>query len=119
MSSPAEQRIQDGLARLVNAGHQVIWWSDPEGEFLEFIADLDLGQAEVIALADNPALAVKRRIELEGPGQTVVLYESQPAPEPGDDGLLDIRLYAGPSRPMPLRCCSRTWGCGLPACVTT
>ncbi len=72
----------------------MIWWSDPEGEFLEFIADLDLDQAEVIALADNPALAVKRRIELEGTARAVVLHESQSAPEPGDDWLLHIRLYA-------------------------
>lgn len=96
MSNLTEQRVLDGLAKLASAGHPVIWWSDPEAEFSELIADLPFAQGEVIDLRSQLALAIKRRIALEGQGKVFVLYERQPVPEPEDDWLLDIRLYAAP-----------------------
>lgn len=94
-TNAVSDRITTGLARLLADGHRVIWWSDPEGEFLDAVSDINLDGAEFVALQDSPALAIKRRIELEA-DSPVVLYESRPAPEPDDDWLLDIRLYAAP-----------------------
>lgn len=96
MSSLTEQRVLEGLSRLAFAGHPVIWWSDPEGEFSELIASLPFAQGDVIALGSVPALAIKRRIALDGAGKVFVLYERGPAPDPENDWLLDIRLYAAP-----------------------
>ena len=89
-------RITTGLGKLLADGHRVIWWSDPEAEFLDAVGELSLGGAELIALQDTPALAIKRRIELDAETPAFVLYESLPAPDPGDDWLLDVRLYAAP-----------------------
>lgn len=96
MSSLTEQRVLEGLSRLAFAGHPVIWWSDPEGEFSELITSLPFAQGEVVPLDSVPALAIKRRIALDGAGKVFVLYERGPAPDPGNDWLLDIRLYAAP-----------------------
>lgn len=96
MSNLTEQRVLDGLSRLASAGHAVIWWSDPESEFVELIDGLPFAQGEVIDLRNHPPLAIKRKVAIEGNGGVFVLYERGPVPEPEDDWLLDIRLYAAP-----------------------
>lgn len=87
-------RITTGINKLLSDGHHVVWWSDPEAEFVDAVDDLTLDGAELIAVADNPALAIKRRIELDDDPTPLVLYEGRAAPEPADDWLLDIRFYA-------------------------
>lgn len=47
-------------------------------------------------MANTASLAVKRQVELELPDSAFVLYESQEPPEPEQDWLRDIRLYAEP-----------------------
>lgn len=89
-------RIEQGLAKLLLAGNRVVWWSDPDGEFAEAVAELSLDDAELLSLADAPALAVKRQVELDSPSRAFILYEPQEAPVPEQDWLLDIRLYAEP-----------------------
>lgn len=95
-ASAVPDRITAGLSKLLADGHRVIWWSDPEAEFLGAVGELTLDGAEFIALQDSAALAIKRRIELDEDDPAIVLYESQPAPDPDDDWLLDVRLYAAP-----------------------
>jgi len=92
----AIERIEKGLAKLLQAGNRIVWWSDPDGEFADAVADLSLGGADVVSLGDTPALAVKRQVELASPASSFVLYEGQQAPDPEQDWLLDIRLYAEP-----------------------
>lgn len=89
-------RIEQGLSKLLKAGNRVVWWSDPDGEFAEAVAELSLDDAELLSLAEAPALAVKRQVELDSPSRAFILYESQEAPVPEQDWLLDIRLYAEP-----------------------
>lgn len=52
-------------AVVLQAGNRVVWWSDPDGEFAESVAELSLGNAEVVSVADAPALAIKRQVELD------------------------------------------------------
>jgi len=92
----AQDRIEQGLIKLLDAGHRVVWWSDPESEFAESLTALSLANAELISLADTAALAVKRRVELDDTSCAFVLYEPREAPTPEQDWLLDIRLYAEP-----------------------
>ena len=92
----AIERIEKGLAKLLQAGNRIVWWSDPDGEFADAVAELSLDGAEVLSLGDTPALAVKRQIELESPASPFVLYEGQQEPDPEHDWLLDIRLYPEP-----------------------
>lgn len=95
-ASAASQRITEGLNKLIAAGHRVVWWSDPEGEFQEHLDEVVLEGTELIDLSGQPALAVKRRVELDAPEQRYVLYEAGAAPEADEDWLLDLRLYAEP-----------------------
>lgn len=94
--SSAIARIEQGIDKLLRAGNRVVWWSDPDSEFAEAVAELSLGSAELLDLANTPSLAVKRQVELELPSSAFVLYESQEPPEPEQDWLRDIRLYAEP-----------------------
>lgn len=96
MSTAAHDRIGEGLHKLMASGHRVIWWSDPEAEFADQLDELQLNGAELISVVESPALAVKRRIELGESDVKIVIYEPRPVPEPEDDWLLDIRLYAVP-----------------------
>lgn len=92
----ALERIQQGLHKLLGAGHRVVWWSDPDGEFTESIDEVVLTNAELVTVADSVALAVKRLVEIDAKDGAFVLYEPQEAPAPEQDWLLDIRLYAEP-----------------------
>ena len=53
-------------------GHRIVFWNDPEREFLDFIdanASLQLGDAsvQVVRLDKTGSLAVKIRLEREDP----------------------------------------------------
>ena len=89
-------RISAGIRKLVDEGHRIIWWSDPDGEFQDALNELALEGVELIQKHQEPALAVKRRVTLGESTQPIVLYEGAPAPAPDEDWLLDVRLYAAP-----------------------
>lgn len=89
-------RIEQGLTKLLAAGHRVVWWSDPDAEFADAVQSLTFPTADVIAVSGAAALAIKRRVELESVERSVVLYEAEKAPAPESDWLLDIRRYAAP-----------------------
>ena len=88
----AIERIEKGLAKLLQAGNRIVWWSDPDGEFADAVAELSLDGAEVLSLGDTPALAVKRQVELASPASRFVLYEGLEAPNPNEDWLLQGHL---------------------------
>ncbi len=54
MINLSEQPVVDGLSRLASAGHPLIWWSDPEAEFSELVAELPFAQGEAIDLGSQP-----------------------------------------------------------------
>lgn len=50
----------------------------------------------VVHLGQEPALSLKKTLELDSADQAFLLYEPRLPPEPEDDWLLDIRFYAKP-----------------------
>jgi uncharacterized protein (TIGR02687 family) len=93
-------QVTDALDRIVHEeGHRIIFWHDPEREFLDFIdanASLQLGDAsvQVIRLDKISSLAVKIRLEREDPTGRYLLYSPMEEPDYENDWLLDIRLYS-------------------------
>jgi hypothetical protein len=73
-------QITGALDRLFNRnGHGIVFWNDPEREFLDFIdahASLQFGDAsvQVVRLNQTSALAVKIRLEREDPTGRYLLY---------------------------------------------
>lgn len=93
--SAALERIASSLrARFDN--HRIVWWEDLDREFSELLDMLQLDGVIVLRRSALPALVLKRQIELDAPQQAFLVYEEGQKPEPEQDWLLDIRLYAEP-----------------------
>lgn len=86
------QRIADSLNALF-ADHQIVFWNDAEGEFVNAVDGLDLGDVCLARLDEVPALQAKLDIERDT-GKRWLLYSPTSEPEPAQDWLLDIRLRA-------------------------
>ena len=89
------ERIMDGLQQQF-AVSRVVWWEDPLGEFSETLEALTLQNVQVLRRSQTPALAIKQQVELLNPSGLFLIYEDSHRPEPEQDWLLDIRLYAAP-----------------------
>ena len=62
------KQIIDALGRVFNDEHaRVVFWSDPDGEFIESLPDIALVGAAVLRLDEVGALEAKVRIEQEDP----------------------------------------------------
>ena len=88
-------RIIDGLQKQF-ASSRVVWWEDPQGEFRETLEILELDNVQVLRRSLTPALGIKQQVELLNPSALFLIYEDSNRPEPEQDWLLDIRLYAAP-----------------------
>lgn len=75
-------------------GYRIVFWNDPEQEFLSVIPALELDGVNVLQLSEVGSLAAKILLEREDPTGRYLIYS--PTEEPGyeDDWLLDIRLYS-------------------------
>lgn len=73
---------------------RLVFWNDPESEFVSMIKDLDLDGVTVLCLDDEPALEVKIRIEREDTEGKYLLYSAREEPDPEIDWFLDLRLYS-------------------------
>ncbi|MFH0960556.1 MAG: BREX-1 system phosphatase PglZ type A, partial [Pseudomonadota bacterium] len=94
------KQINEALDRLFNEeGQRIIFWNDPEQEFLEFMDRLPflaLGKitVNILRLDKIGALKAKIQIEREGPAGRFLLYSPNEEPDYENDWLLDIRLYS-------------------------
>lgn len=84
------QRIIDSLSSLY-ANHAVVFWHDPDEEFISSIDNLALPEVQLVRIDSMPALQVKLNIE-RAPRQKWLLYSNKSEPEFANDWLLDIRL---------------------------
>jgi uncharacterized protein (TIGR02687 family) len=93
------QPIEQGLQRLFqDDGQRLVFWHDPEREFEDSLATLNLETVTLLRLDEHPALAVKVRLEQEDPTGRYLLYAPCEPPDPEQDWLLDIRLYSASFR---------------------
>lgn len=72
---------------------RIVFWHDPERDFSDEIADLDLNNVQILDMAGTSNLEIKKRIELDEPQRAFLLYFPWDVPPPENDWLLDIRLY--------------------------
>ena len=87
-------QITDALGQVFNDEQvRVVFWNDPDGEFVELLPDIALEGVKVLKLGEIGALEVKVRIEQEDPAGRYLLYSPAEEPDYEDDWLLDMRLY--------------------------
>ncbi|WP_045217472.1 BREX-1 system phosphatase PglZ type A [Desulfonatronovibrio magnus] len=88
-------RITDSLNQLFHEQDQrIVFWHDPEQEFVDVVPGLELGHVDKINLKNSSQLEIKVRIELGDQGRKYLLYAPYAPPEPDQDWLLDIRMYS-------------------------
>ena len=87
-------QITDALDQVFNDDHvRIVFWNDPNGEFVESLPDIALEGVEVLNLDEVGALEAKVRIEQDDPAGRYLLYSPGEEPDYEDDWLLDMRLY--------------------------
>ena len=77
----------------IEEGHRIVFWHDPEREFLDFIdanASLQFGDTsvQVVRLDKTSSLAIKIRLEREDPTGRYLLYAPTEEPDYENDWLL-------------------------------
>ena len=72
---------------------RVVFWNDPDREFVRSLPDIALEGVAVLKLDEVGALEAKVRIEQEDPAGRYLLYSPAKEPDYENDWLLDMRLY--------------------------
>ncbi len=89
------QKLNQSLLRIYSQDDaRIVFWNDPGGEFEAILSELDLGDVRLLRLGQLGALEAKRMMERQEPTQAFLLYAPTEEPPPGEDWLLDIRLYS-------------------------
>ena len=88
-------KISESLSRLFHSeGHRIVFWNDPDQEFLDTFPQFDLEGVTQLNLQDESLLELKVRLETQDTSGKYLLYSPTPEPELDKDWLLDIRLYS-------------------------
>ncbi|NQT13881.1 MAG: BREX-1 system phosphatase PglZ type A, partial [Planctomycetes bacterium] len=89
-------QIENALTRLFDEEQQrIVFWNDPEREFLNTLPFLCLPEdVNILKLEEVKSFEAKIRIEQEDPTGRYLLYSPTEEPDYDDDWLLDIRLYS-------------------------
>jgi len=88
-------QITDSLAKLFfDEGQRIVFWHDPDQEFIETFPSIDLDGVERLNLSEESLFEVKVRLEMKDRVNKYLLYAPTPEPAPEEDWLLDIRLYS-------------------------
>ena len=93
----AEQVDQALYQKFIADGERLVFWDDPNGEFIEYIArglSEDLGGVTVLNLAEYGGLSAKLLLEREDRTGKYLLYRPSRQPPAEEDWLLDIRMYS-------------------------
>ena len=90
------KQIDAALARLFDEeGHRIVFWNDPEREFLNTLPFVYLENVNILRLDQIGALEAKIRLERDDPMGRYLVYSPTEEPDYETDWLLDIRLYSG------------------------
>ena len=93
----AEQVDQALSQKFVTEGARLVFWHDPNGEFVDYVGGGlagDIADVQVIDVAQVGGLSAKLRLEREDPAGKYLVYSKGEVPPAEEDWLLDIRLYS-------------------------
>lgn len=88
-------QLQQGLEQaFYTEQHRIVFWYDAEQSFSEEVKALNLGDVQILNMAEESSLAIKLKLELQDQQGKYLLYFPSPEPETEKDWLLDIKLYS-------------------------
>ena len=68
-------QITDSLSHLFHTeGHRIVFWHDPDQEFVDLVPELNLDGVRLIRLDQESTLELKVRLELEDQDGKYLLY---------------------------------------------
>lgn len=73
--------------------HIVVWYDD-QGEFVDDVPKLDLGDVRLVTLTGTNNYEIKRTLEVDDPTSSFLVYCPGPRPTSESNWLLDIELYS-------------------------
>lgn len=85
-----QERIAKSLAAKFEK-HRIVIWSDPNGDWGEAFAAIDLPEVAKASVANNE-FALKHRMLRDEPRQKFLVYRAGPKPADLDNWLLDVEL---------------------------
>jgi uncharacterized protein (TIGR02687 family) len=89
------KQISAALYRVFHEeGQRIVFWNDPDREFLEALPSIAIDGVTPIRLDEVGSLEVKIRLERKEPEAKFLLYSPAEEPDFEDDWLLDMRLYS-------------------------
>jgi hypothetical protein len=94
------KQLNEALAKLfVDKGERIVFWNDPEHEFIDFMNRLpvltfDHTTVHIIRLDQVGGLEAKIRLEHDDPKGQFLVYAPTEEPDYHEDWLLDIRSYS-------------------------
>ena len=89
------KQINDALDRIFHEEEaRIVFWNDPEREFLNVLPFLLLDGVTTLRLDQEASLGVKIRLERDDPTGKYLLYSPTEEPDYEADWLLDVRLYS-------------------------
>ena len=87
-------QINAALARVFDEeSTRVVFWNDPDGEFIEALPSIALEGVSILQLSQIGSLEAKIRIEQDDADGRYLLYSPTEEPDYEEDWLLDMRLY--------------------------
>ena len=94
--SDIEKTLQSIFNSHPREGHKrhIVFWYDPEGEFVQDIDELKLPDVRVWKLTGRNYYATKRMLESEDTSSSFLIYSPEKRPDHIDNWLLDIELYS-------------------------
>jgi len=89
-------QIEKALARIFDEeDHRIVFWNDPDQEFVITLPLLNLPEGvQIMRMDQEGALEVKMRLEQKDPDGRYLLYAPTEEPDFEDDWLLDIRRHS-------------------------
>lgn len=94
--SDIEKTLGSIFNRHPKEGHKrhIVFWYDPESEFVQDIDELKLPDVRVWKLTGSNYYATKRLLEIEDTSSNFLIYSPEKRPDHIDNWLLDIELYS-------------------------
>ncbi|MBW2713136.1 MAG: BREX-1 system phosphatase PglZ type A [Deltaproteobacteria bacterium] len=93
----AEQVDQSLAQKFLVEEQRLVFWSDPKGQFTDYIADGlsdELKDVTVLDVIKHGGMSAKLLLEREDPVGKYLIYSTGDIPVPEEDWLLDLRIYS-------------------------
>ncbi|MCP4125416.1 MAG: BREX-1 system phosphatase PglZ type A [Bacteroidetes bacterium] len=93
----AEQVDQALCQKFLTEEQRLVFWNDPNGEFIDYINTGLPSELELVTILDvskQGGLSAKLTLEQEDNVGKFLIYSTGTMPKPEEDWLLDIRLYS-------------------------